>query len=303
MGPRRTTVGSALTRRSVLQSTTFLAAGAAGAVLEGCVKGSGDALQAARPLRIGLVTDIHYADKESRGTRHYRASLRKLTEAVGHFNETKADFVVELGDLIDAAESVEQELGWLDRIESVYAQLCCPRYRVLGNHCVQTLTKARFLTRCGMDRSFHAFDTGGFHFVVLDACFRRDGISYDAGNFDWKDANVPPEEIAWLRADLEAATRPAIVFVHQRLDVDDAHGVGNRAEVRELLERSGRVLAVFQGHNHVNDLRTIDGISYFSLAAMVEEDTNAYALLKLHPNGAMRIDGYGRQRTWGIDAA
>ena len=56
-------------------------------------------------VRIGLVTDLHYADKEAKGTRHYRETLAKLEEAGEFFASRQPDFVVELGDLIDAADS------------------------------------------------------------------------------------------------------------------------------------------------------------------------------------------------------
>src|SRR3954462_4395740 len=77
-------------------------------------------------LRIGLVTDLHYGDKPEWGTRFYRETLGKLREAVARFNQERPAFVVELGDLIDQADSVDQEIGWLAEIEKVYAQLGMP---------------------------------------------------------------------------------------------------------------------------------------------------------------------------------
>ena len=35
-----------------------------------------------RPLRFGLMTDMHYADRERSGTRYYRDSMAKIEEAV-----------------------------------------------------------------------------------------------------------------------------------------------------------------------------------------------------------------------------
>jgi alkaline phosphatase len=136
---------------------------------------------------------------------------------------------------------------------------------VLGNHCVDTLTKDEFLGGVGQARSFYSFDREGVHFVVLDACYRADGEPYGRRNFTWTDANVPPAELEWLEADLQASTGAAIVFAHQRLDVATDHGVRNGAAVRQVLERSGRVVAVLQGHNHQNDYREINGIHYAAL--------------------------------------
>ncbi|MEC7408957.1 MAG: alkaline phosphatase, partial [Planctomycetota bacterium] len=48
-------------------------------------------------LTIGLVTDVHYADKRPNGSRHYRESIRKIEEASDLFNRKKIDFAVEMG--------------------------------------------------------------------------------------------------------------------------------------------------------------------------------------------------------------
>lgn len=254
-------------------------------------------------MRIGLVADVHYADKESHGTRRYRDSAAKLSSAIAHFNELRTDFVVELGDFIDAGKSADEELSYLQRIEAIYAQAHCWRHHVLGNHCVYGLTKEQFLSQCGAMRSYYSFDVRGFHFMVLDACFRKDGQPYGNRNSEWTDANIPRTELEWLEADLAATRRPTVVFVHQRLDVDNHYGVKQRAEVRKQLEASGQVLAVFQGHHHLNDLKEINGIHYCTLAAMVEGESNAYGLMTLYENGAVRLDGYGRQESKTIRGA
>src|SRR5688572_30432486 len=60
-------------------------------------------------VRLGLVTDLHYADKPPAGTRHYREALDRLAGATEQFEKEKLSFVVELGDLVDAADSVKTE--------------------------------------------------------------------------------------------------------------------------------------------------------------------------------------------------
>jgi len=41
-------------------------------------------------------------------------------------------------------------------------------------------------------------------------------------------------------------------------------------EVRQILEDSGNVSAVFQGHSHQNDYRDINGIHYCTMRAVIE---------------------------------
>ena len=99
-----------------------------------------------------------------------------------------------------------------------------------------------------------------------------------------------------------ASDRPVIVFAHQRLDVQNNHGVKNSAEVRKILESSGNVLAVFQGHSHQNDVKEIGGIHYCTLVAMVEgsgEESNGYSVMAVEPDGTIQVTGFRKQKSYG----
>ena len=168
---------------------------------------------------------------------------------------------------------------------------------------MDTLTKEEFLGEVGQERSYYSFESGEFHFVVLDSNFRSDGVPYGRKNFRWTDANVPQAEMDWLRDDLRATCKKTLVFAHQRLDVAGNHSVKNAAGVRKVLEESGKVLAVFQGHSHKNVLQTIGGIHYCTLVAMVEgtgEGNNGYSILRAYPNGTLALEGFRKQsnRNW-----
>lgn len=281
-----------LGRRAFLQNgALLLTAAGSGAVFA----------DEATKLRIGLVTDLHYADKTSAGTRHYRESLRKLAEAAGQFQKDQIDLVVELGDLVDAADSVDTELTYLRTINKEFSAVSKDRHCVLGNHCVDTLTKAEFLGGVEQEKSYYSFDRAGFHFVVLDACYRGDGQPYGRKNSKWNDANIPRAEVEWLQADLKQAAGQVVVFAHQRLDVSTDHGVKNCEAIRKILEASGRVLAVFQGHSHQNDLKDIAGIHYCTLVAMVEgsgAENNGYSVMSLQANGTIRVTGFRNQKNY-----
>ena len=279
-----------LSRRAFLQNSTLCLAGFSG-------------LQAAdsdaKPLiKVGLMTDLHYADKPPTKTRFYREALAKLDEAVEVMNREKPALVFELGDFIDQADSVDREIEWLRTMESHFARLSMPRHYVWGNHCVGTLTKEEFAANTKATGSFESFEAGGVTFVILDSCFRSDGTPYSRKNFDWKDANVPKDELAWLDSQLSKASGPVIALAHQRLDADKAHAVQNAAEVRSLLEKSGKVLAVFQGHSHKNDYQQIAGIHYTTLVAMVEgggAENNGYTMLDVLADGSLRLNGFRKQ--------
>lgn len=288
---------AAVGRRAFLKNGTLVLAAAGlevarspGALAEECPASGG--------VKFGLITDLHYADKPPAGTRFYRETLAKLAEATTQFEKDAPSFVVELGDLIDAADTVETELAYLKRVNRQFAAISKNRHCVLGNHCVDTLTKEEFLDGVGQKHPHYSFDSGGVHFVILDACFSGNGKPYGRKSSKWTDANIPRDQIDWLKSDLKTTDKKVIVFAHQRLDVANDYGVKNASDVRKVLEASGKVLAVFQGHSHKNDYKDVAGIHYCTLVAMIEgsgAESNAYSVATVRPDGAITVTGFRKQ--------
>jgi len=255
-------------------------------------------------VRFGLVTDAHFADVAPMGSRHYRESLAKMTECVELMNDKQVDFLIELGDFKDQDKPVSEKdtLKYLETIEQIFKQFKGPRYHVLGNHDVDSISKEQFLAHVentGIERKsgYYSFDSNEVHFVVLDANYRADGSDYDHGNFDWTDTNIPPEELDWLRSDLAATSRPVIVFVHQQLDGEGSHYIRNASEVRKTLEDNKNVLAVFQGHNHAGHYSFMENIHYYTLKAMVEgtgDENNSYAIVEVYNSQDIVVSAYRR---------
>lgn len=250
-------------------------------------------------LKIGILTDAHFAESDTRGTRHYRESIPKLKEAVKVFKDQGVDLAVEIGDFIDAADSRSRgaELAFLRQIDHQFMKVGVPRLYVLGNHCVYSLSKKDFLNTVGQESSFSSRDVNGWHIVTLDACHRKDEVSYDKGNYDWTDTEIPEAQREWLQSDLERTENPTIVFVHQRIDLDkpSPYAVHSAIKVREILSKSGRVAAVFQGHSHTNEHKKIDGVDYVTLGAMVEgsgEENNSYSVLQAGTDRTLKLVGY-----------
>ena len=261
-------------------------------------------LDASAPAEIsfGIVADIHYADKDMRINRYYRDSIEKLEQCVAVFNESKLAFAVMLGDFIDKAPDKTVELEYLKTIRQIFSRYGGDKHFVLGNHDLTKLSKAEYLAACGAvaQNSFYSFDAGGYHFVILDANFRRDGEAYDAGNFKWKDTSIPPPQLKWLEHDLgRAPNAKTIVFVHQNLhDESSVYGVKNAKAVRRILEKSGNVLAVMQAHDHKGAHAKINDIHYFTLKALVDGPTlknNSYAVVTIDKNHLVSIRGFGRE--------
>ena len=292
---------ASLSRRAFLGRGALFVAGL-GAV---AARGQQPAREAEPVLRVGLLTDMHYGDKPPAGSRIYRDALRRIGEAVRVFRDRKADFVVTLGDTIDEAPDAAGEAAWLEAVDKALAAFPGDRHYVPGNHDLWSLTRKEFLEHSAAKPTPWSFDRDGFHFVALDPNYRWDGASYGRRNAKWTECAIPQEQLDWLAKDLAASKRPAIVFIHQRLDIAGSYSVRDAARVRAVLEKTGRVRAVFQGHQHANDFREIGGIHYVTLQAMVEGGApgqGAFGLLELFADGRMKLTGFRGQTSYDLSS-
>lgn len=252
-------------------------------------------------IRFGMVTDPHYADRAPLGTRHYRESLQKMRECVELMNTNQVDFLIELGDIKDenSPANEAETLEYLETIENELKAFNGARYHVLGNHDMDSISKEQFLSRIentGIQptKTYYSFQKGGIQFIVLDACFKSDDSPYDHGNYVWTDTHISAEQIEWLQRELEQTKSPVIVFVHQLLSGSGDVYIKNAEQIRTILEKSGKVLAVFHGHHHAGDYKKINGIHYYTLKGMVEGsglENSSYAIVTVR-NQEMKIKGY-----------
>lgn len=283
---------------------TFLLRGSAAGALAASSCGSGFVRRRKdRTLSFGVITDLHYAARDPWSDRWYRDSTAKLEQCVQVMNRARPAFLIELGDLIDKADK-ETETGYLRDIARVFSTFRGGRFHALGNHDVATFSKQEFLDLSGAGECCRAFDAGGYRCVILDGNCHRDGSDYRAGDFDWRESYIPPSQREWLIARLlEARERPALIFVHQNLhDETRDEGVKNAREVRSILERSGNVRAVFQGHDHAGGFQVVNGIPYITLRAAVTGpglENNAFALVKV-TGEKITVQGYGKQESYAV---
>ena len=271
------------------------------------VRTVGDVGDAEPAVRFGFITDCHYAAHivpASGDLREYAKGLDKMRAFASALRTLKPDFVVEGGDFKDLGRTAEESLGYLRDIECEFAAVGLPRYHVLGNHDHDNLSKDEFLSAVMNEgqpqaKAYYSFEKNGITFVVLDACYRADGTAYCRGDFSWKEAFVPDEQVTFLREVLASAKGPVVPIVHQQLDAEDETCIRNAAEIRKILEASGKVRLVIQGHRHEGAFREVNGIGYFTGAASVlgsQGMSNAFALVEVYPSGAARIRSYGVER-------
>jgi 3',5'-cyclic AMP phosphodiesterase CpdA len=250
-------------------------------------------------VRFAIVNDIHLGATDSGYGHGIQRKLvgeaeRLLTEFVVAMNgQVRPVFVVNLGDSIEDAGDAAVDRAYLESVARVLSSLDMPCHSLLGNHDVHSIDPAKAIAILGGRRTFFSFDADGFHFVALGFA-RADGR-----------AVVPDEQLDWLEDDLVSADGPSIVFSHHGLADDSMSGnfwfegdpegalIGNRADVRELLERTGRVKAVISAHQHWNRLLTHSGIPYITVTSLVENTRNdgvaagAWSLVDLDGGGVV----------------
>ncbi|MEH0153472.1 metallophosphoesterase [Limibacter armeniacum] len=258
-------------------------------------------------IRFGVLTDSHYANRPESGTRFYRQSIEKLEACVEVLNKEKVDFAIHLGDLKDQDEQKQEvdTLRYLSEIEGAFAKFNGPRYHCIGNHDVDSISKKQFLegvenTGIPKDQGHYSFDLNGFHFIVLDPNYHPDGSHHNHGDFKWSEAIIPEGQWKWFEQDLEKTTLPTVVFCHFTLynftRDNDPFYVTDFERAQKLMEKSGKVLAVLQGHVHQEDFQTINGIHYITQLGMVDHDgldNNSFAIVEIDQNGLV-INGYKR---------
>lgn len=240
--------------------------------------------------KFGFVTDVHYVVAPTRlipkedSVRVYRDSLAKLRQAIDLFNGQNLDFAIELGDFKDCNDNGTREgtIAYLQTVEAEFRRFNGPRYHVAGNHDFDKITYGDFVSNItnhgdANGRMYYSFVSGGVKYIVLDACYNNaEGEHYALGKFDWTKAVVPDAEVAWLKKELASGKEPVIVFTHQLLNYWDVNPVPqnfiiyNSREIVEMLEKSGRVLAVLSGHYHKGCYSRRNGIHYVVNQGMVE---------------------------------
>lgn len=215
-------------------------------------------------IRFGMIADAHadlIPDK-----------MKRLDSFMEKVFTSETDFILQLGDFCFP------KLENLDFVE-LWNTYGGSKYHVLGNHDMDVSSKGVIMDYLGMTDAYYSFDQGGVHFVVLDANYLyADGEykHYDTANFYVDDSLrtfINSEQLEWLRSDLKTNQLPTIIFSHQSL-INPLWGVKNRVEVQQILEEANKeagyqkVIACFNGHDHIDFHRSLNGIHYIELNSM-----------------------------------
>ena len=246
--------------------------------------------------KVGWVTDIHHDFDGS--------NRAKLAAALAQIQGFGARSLVVSGDLVSPGEVTgypEEGEEWPGSLGALFTDMVADFSAFdhaavcLGNHDFGHLTLAETETLLNSPwnvsgKFYGSFDANGIHFVILDSNYepvspyRHYDPNFSYGEIVGNYQSIDPAQLSWLQGDLAAAQGPVVVVVHGDIgDCDfsetvfgnpptypssvDRAQLSNRAAIRTILEASGKVLAVLEGHQHGYLNRSLNGILYLGLTA------------------------------------
>lgn len=262
-------------------------------------------------FEFGIVADAQYCDCDASGTRFYRHSVDKLTDAAKTFNQHDLAFTVQLGDIID------RNVSSFSTILPIYNKVEGPKYHVLGNHDFPVKTD-EVVDILGMSKQYYDFSQQGWRFVVLDTNdislyanaegspkYQQAQEIYNAlkwsgaSNAQTWNGGVGSDQMTWLRgvfSDAAQKGEKVVVFAHMPIYPENMHNAWNDDALVQEMEAAGNVVAYFNGHNHAGNYAEKNGIHYVNLKGMVETaDTTAYSIIQAYSD-RLEIDGFGREQ-------
>ncbi len=212
-----------------------------------------------KSIKIGMCSDVHLPTMHD--------SEQRITAFIDSMKIAEPDFIIELGDFGIPKPEYEPYMKTWNSFHG-------PKYHVIGNHEMDggtTLEEA--LAWRGMRNSYYSFELNGFHFIVLDGNDKK--FAEQKGYRSY----IGPEQLEWLRKELQVKKGPIVIFSHQGLGTDpdvpgERYSVEGAGKIRSMLEEhnraadTNRVIACFNGHTHHDYAEQINGIWYITVNSM-----------------------------------
>lgn len=246
--------------------------------------------------RIGIITDIH--NGPDMGTKNGASAPELLKKFVSFINHEKPDAVIDLGDRVNHIDN-KTDTQSLKEVCTYFDQIETKKFHIIGNHDIDFISYEDNVESLGYDFSTRVENIGGFDFVFWNADTHLDLE---------KGFSLKEEDFKSLEKTLENASYPTVICSHVPLNNGSMEGnfyfnkkayphhayypdeQGDR--LREIIERSGKVVLCLNGHAHWNAYGCIDGIHYVTIPSLTEmflthpKPTSAWALLEIEDNTA-----------------
>lgn len=188
-----------------------------------------------------------------------RSGDDKYRKIVSLVMERKPDFIVNTGDMIIKPGNKEQWANFWEMSKPITV----PYFLTVGNHDAHpkvTLSEKTYKQEVDLpgNELYYTFVAGNSRFIVLDS------------NLDDEEKKITGEQFKWLEAVLANSTQKhKFIFLHHPLYTDLGKGhhahdsIDKYPESRDRLEAllaKYKVYAIFAGHEHYYERRTVAGI-------------------------------------------
>ena len=216
-----------------------------------------------KALKVGWITDVHHG--------YCVDADKRLSAFINEAGQRKLDFIIQGGDFCHPTKEADAFMNTWNSFKG-------DKYHVLGNHDMDKGTKKDIMDLWGMAKPYYSFDRGDFHFVVMDCNHILDNgkyVDYAKANFYIDGSRrdlVDPEQIEWLREDLQNTKKQTVIISHQSFDdVWTGYTVPNKMEVRKVIDEANsgfvkpKVIACFCGHHHLDHHMEINDVHYFHI--------------------------------------
>lgn len=290
-----------LNRRKFIQG---MSVSAAGLVTQNTYAIASNPESNKKNLTFGIISDLHHLQFGQDEVLRLKGFMDAVIKA-------KPDFIIQGGDFCRATKS--------DGIMAEWNRFAGPKYHVLGNHDMDYCDKETIMKFWNMPKPYYSFDTGGFHFVVMDRNFlkKEDGTLVDYNKSNWGPLPAPQRsfteksQLDWLREDLAKTELPIVVFMHQPVFLSDFfQEIGNANDILQIFDETNlhtkdkkgnnKVVAVFMGHDHDDRHGERNGVHYFIVNSATYVYTKGgayfykdplYAFVTLDSQGKLTIEG------------
>ena len=210
-------------------------------------------------------------------------------------------FLLDLGDRIsDTTREADRQVA--AEVAATFATFNGPRYHVLGNHDVATMSIADNEEILGQSMQSAVVDLGEARLILWQPGVKIEwptGFPHAAANLDW------------LVETLSADTKPAIIATHVplwgHLQTGNYYFERNpqfatypdHVTVREAVEATGNAALWLSGHVHWNTVTNVRGLPHITVQSVSERFTTfpygaaAFAMLEI-ADGSFSLEVHGR---------
>ncbi len=251
-------------------------------------------------LTLAVVTDIHYG--LDRGTKKGSEALKLLDQFTAFVKKLKPDLCVEMGDRTTVADQNVPDYDLMSQVGEALRKIPCETYHLSGNHDLDVLTPEDNERALGKSLASKGIEIKGYHLIFWNTnpkLDREKGFSLDGKDLDW------------LRRELDASPLPAVIFSHVPLDngaisgnyyferhpIHAGYPPDQGKRIRDVIERSGKVILCINGHFHWTAYHCMDGIHYVTIPSLVEtfrtSPTADGAFARVEIDDTIEIEIYG----------